>query len=88
MRANELSPDLLFFRHRGGRNAPQDAFGEELTKHRPAGDDDHPLWAEDAPPTLVIEEVERIWSAIAEADDWQPLADKIAAIRRLGEALR
>ena len=35
-----------------------------------------------------IEEVERIWAAIADRDDWQPLGDKVAAIRRLGDALR
>ena len=48
---------------------------------------DHPLWQENEPPTLVIDEVERIWTAIDERDDWQPLNDKIAAIRRLGDAL-
>jgi hypothetical protein len=35
---------------------------------------------------MIIEETERIWAAIEEADDWQPLADKIAAIRRMGAA--
>jgi hypothetical protein len=35
---------------------------------------------------MVIEEVERIWAAIDETDDWQPLAEKIAAIRRVGAA--
>jgi hypothetical protein len=34
-----------------------------------------------------IEEVEAIWSAIAERDDWAPFNDKIAAIRRMGEAM-
>jgi hypothetical protein len=33
-----------------------------------------------------IDEVEAIWAAIAERDDWQPLADKIAALRTMGEA--
>ena len=33
-----------------------------------------------------IEEVEAIWSAIAEHDDWAPLERKIAAIRRMGQA--
>jgi hypothetical protein len=35
-----------------------------------------------------IEEVEAIWSAIAEGDDWQPFNDKIAAIRRMGDATK
>jgi len=34
---------------------------------------------------MVIDEVERIWSAIAERDDWQPFHDHIAAVRRLGQ---
>ena len=33
-----------------------------------------------------IEEVEAIWSAIAEGDDWAPLQAKLAAVRRMGEA--
>jgi len=35
-----------------------------------------------------IEEVEAIWSRIDEADDWAGLEDKIAAVRRMGEAMR
>ena len=34
-----------------------------------------------------IEEVEAIWAAIAEHDDWPPFEAKIAAIRRMGEAM-
>jgi len=37
---------------------------------------------------MLIDEVETIWSAIAEHDDWQPLELKINAMRQLGEALR
>ena len=39
-----------------------------------------------APQTMVIEEVEALWSAIDERDDWTPLMDKVAALRRMGEA--
>jgi uncharacterized protein YdiU (UPF0061 family) len=83
---HELGPDALFFRHRGGRDAPASAFGDLLRQYRGTGDSCQ-LWSETAPPTLVIDEVERVWVAIAEHDDWQPLAEKIAAIRRLGDAL-
>ena len=38
------------------------------------------------PCTLVIDEVERVWNAIAESDDWTPFEQKISAIRELGEA--
>jgi uncharacterized protein YdiU (UPF0061 family) len=41
----------------------------------------HP--AADAPPqTMVIDEVEAIWSAIDRDDDWAPLHAKLAALRR------
>ena len=33
---------------------------------------------------MVIEEVEAIWAAIAERDDWAPLAAKIDAVRAHG----
>jgi hypothetical protein len=36
---------------------------------------------------MPIDEVEAIWSAIAERDDWSPFEAKIAAVRRMGEAL-
>jgi hypothetical protein len=34
-----------------------------------------------------IEEVEAIWSHIDRDDDWEPLHAKVAAIRRMGDAL-
>jgi len=34
-----------------------------------------------------IDEVESIWSAIAEQDDWQPFNNKVKAIRLMGEAV-
>jgi uncharacterized protein YdiU (UPF0061 family) len=40
--------------------------------------------AADAPETLVIAEVEAIWSAIDRDDDWSPLAAKLEAIRAAG----
>ena len=36
---------------------------------------------------MPIDEVEAIWSAIAERDDWQPFEDKVRAVRRMGEAM-
>jgi hypothetical protein len=36
---------------------------------------------------MLIDEVELIWSAIAERDDWQPFNDKLTAVRRMGEAM-
>lgn len=47
----------------------------------------HPYWAGE-PCAMLIEEVEAIWSAIRDQDDWAPFDAKIAAIRNMGEALR
>jgi uncharacterized protein YdiU (UPF0061 family) len=38
------------------------------------------------PETLLIEEIERVWSAIAERDDWGPFEAKVAALRARGAA--
>jgi hypothetical protein len=36
---------------------------------------------------MPIDEVESMWSAIDQRDDWAPLAAKVAAIRDMGAAL-
>lgn len=48
---------------------------------------DHPYWSLPEPCSMLIDEVEALWAAIAERDDWAPLHAKIAAIRHMGEAL-
>lgn len=45
-------------------------------------------WTRHEPCSMLIDEVEAIWSSIAETDDWAPLHARIAAIRALGRALR
>ncbi|HTM95456.1 MAG TPA: protein adenylyltransferase SelO family protein, partial [Croceibacterium sp.] len=85
MREGQVGPDAFFFAHRGGRNATG-ALAEALNGYEPL-DSGHAYWSGDVPQSMLIEEVEAIWSAIAEREDWQPLADKIVAIRRMGEAL-
>ncbi|MGD9508085.1 MAG: protein adenylyltransferase SelO [Geminicoccaceae bacterium] len=47
---------------------------------------EHPYFADPQPCTMLIDEVEALWAAIADGDDWAPLAAKLAAIDRLGEA--
>lgn len=47
---------------------------------------EHAYWAEDTPCSMHIDEVEAIWSAIDTANDWTPLYEKVAAIRRMGQA--
>jgi hypothetical protein len=36
---------------------------------------------------MLIDEVEFIWAAIADRDDWSPFELKIEAIRRFGDAM-
>ena len=77
-------PDAFFYRHRGGKDG-DDELGDLLSTYRAVGGS-HPYWSEGNPESLVIDEVEEIWSAIDERDDWQPLYDKVERLRRMGEA--
>ncbi|HEV2817855.1 MAG TPA: YdiU family protein [Allosphingosinicella sp.] len=80
--------DRFFFVRRGGR------VGDDLPELAPlvaareavAGARDHPYWSDPEPCSLHIKEVEAIWSAIDQADDWAPLHAKIDSIRRMGAA--
>jgi uncharacterized protein YdiU (UPF0061 family) len=56
---------------------------EPYTPRKPR---DHPHWRGE-PCAMLIDEVEAIWSPIAERDDWSALHAKVAAVRALGEAL-
>jgi uncharacterized protein YdiU (UPF0061 family) len=97
--ATQMDPDRFFFDWRGGvRRGPSpadhhyshDAF-TEFARRIPdfaVGAPTHPYWADDAPCTMLIDEVEAIWAPIAERDDWAPLNAKVSAIRRMGEAHR
>jgi len=90
----EVEIDRFFFDWRGGR-VPDDppyaggAFGElrplmEERRRLPT----HEYWSDGQPCSLHIEEVEAIWAPIAQGDDWSAFAAKVAAIRRMGEAMR
>ena len=61
--------------------------GTLLAAYAPVDGEDDALWRSDAAPNLVIDEVERIWSAIDAQDDWSAFEEKIGAIRALGSAL-
>ena len=47
---------------------------------------DHHYW-QGPPCSMLIDEVETIWAAIDQKDDWQPFHAKIARIREMGEAM-
>jgi uncharacterized protein YdiU (UPF0061 family) len=94
LETGEATIDRTFFDWRGGRDPgadlyPGDAFralaaslaGRELMPG-------HPYWSDPAPCSMHIDEVETIWAAIAERDDWSPFDGKIEAIRRMGQAMR
>jgi uncharacterized protein YdiU (UPF0061 family) len=85
--------DRVFFDWRGGRDPgaelyPSQPFRELAAllegRDRPKS---HPYWSDPQPCSMHIEEVEAIWSAVAERDDWQPFDNKVKAIRRMGEAM-
>ena len=48
----------------------------------------HDYWRDAEPCTMLIDEVEAIWAPIAAGDDWSLLTAKIAAVRRMGAAMR
>jgi len=86
--------DRIFFDWRGGRDPGTELYpGEEFRalaklldgRERPQS---HPYWSEEGPCLMHIEEVESIWSAIADRDDWRLFEDKVRAIRRMGEAMK
>lgn len=88
--------DRFFFDWRGGRLRRESAsyasdaftaFRERLGAYEPAAPLDHVYWSDEEPCSMHIEEVEAIWSRIDEADDWSALEAKVAAIRRMGEAM-
>ncbi|MCA1662111.1 MAG: YdiU family protein [Novosphingobium sp.] len=84
LRESGAGVDEFFFRHRGGRNA-EGELAAALAGYE--GEAEHGHWSDDAPQAMLIDEVETIWAAIAERDDWAPLHAKLAALKRMGEAL-
>ena len=99
--AKGVTMDRFFFDWRGGRRrrpSPADEayeapafadFREAIGGFEPAdGALDHPYWSDEAPCSMHIDEVEAIWSRIDQADDWAPFHEKVAAVRRMGEAMR
>lgn len=98
--ARSVEIDRFFFDWRGGRRrgpSPADeayateafaAFREAIGRYEPIqGATDHSYWSDEAPCSMHIGEVEGLWSRIDEGDDWAPFNAKIAAVRRMGEAM-
>ncbi len=94
LRSRDVGIDRLFFDWRGGR-VPNDPIyaGKPFERLAAAlaGREvslSHDYWAEPAPCSMLIDEVEAIWAAIAEHDDWAPFEAKIATVRRFGDAMK
>jgi uncharacterized protein YdiU (UPF0061 family) len=95
MAASETPIDRFFHDWRGGEpREGADYSGEGWAAFRDAvagcegsGRNEHPYWEDATPCSMHIDEVEAIWSAIADSDDWRPLHAKVTAIRRMGEAM-
>ena len=86
--------DRIFFDWRGGRDPGAEAYPREefrelarllAGRERPPS---HPYWSGPGPCSMHIDEVEAIWSAIAERDDWRPFEDKLTAVHNMGEAMQ
>jgi protein adenylyltransferase len=65
-----------------------DELRQILELYRPVDELAAPYFDGDEPCTLLIDEIEAIWSAIDQRDDWAPFNDKIERIRDMGAALR
>ena len=92
LQSREAGLDRVFFDWRSGRDPGADRYPSEVFRRLAAAlegrsrEPAHPYWSDAGPCSMHIDEVEAIWAAIAERDDWDPLEAKVAAIRRMGEA--
>ena len=93
LRSRQVGIDRFFFDWRGGRMPMDEAYqASQFDELRALLADrqsalSHPYWTDAAPCSMHIEEVEAIWSAIAERDDWKLFESKIGAIRRMADAM-
>jgi uncharacterized protein YdiU (UPF0061 family) len=93
MSREKIAIDQFFYLYRHG-NADagetsgeyQLAFATLLRDYAAIEGDRHDYWTNGAICSMLIHEVEDIWQAISESDDWEPLQRKIYAIREMGQA--
>ena len=93
LRSGIVGIDRFFFDWRGGRIPGSETYQatafDDLRallrdRQQPLS---HAYWADAGPCSMHIREVEEIWSAIADRDDWSPFQVKIDAVRRMGDAM-
>ncbi|MET0361389.1 MAG: protein adenylyltransferase SelO family protein, partial [Sphingobium sp.] len=94
MAASGVAIDRFFFDWRGGRTVDGERYDPAIWTDARAlvercvpvpGALDHSYWHGE-PCSMLIDEVEALWSAIDTADDWGPVEAKVAAIRAMGAA--
>jgi uncharacterized protein YdiU (UPF0061 family) len=93
MSREKIAIDQFFYRYRHGNAAAcenageyQAAFAALLRDYAPVEGQRHDYWTKGAVCSMLINEVEDIWQAISEKDDWEPLHRKILAMREMGQA--
>lgn len=85
--------DRFFFDWRGGARPSGEAYAGpafdalEAAVGERRGTRGHAYWSDPEPCSMLIDEVEAIWTPIAERDDWSLFDAKVAAIRRMGDAM-
>jgi serine/tyrosine/threonine adenylyltransferase len=93
LRSRQVGIDRFYFDWRGARTPADEIYAasdfDDLRallngRQQPPT---HPYWSDSVPCSMLIDEVESIWSSIAENDDWSPFESKIEAVRRLGDAM-
>jgi hypothetical protein len=91
LRSSEIGIDRFFFDAfaqdlPAGYGAEWDEVRAALAPYAPRKPRDHAFWSGE-PCSMLIDEVEAIWSAIDRDDDWALLHAKVAQIRAMGSAL-
>ncbi|MGZ3456052.1 MAG: protein adenylyltransferase SelO family protein [Polyangiales bacterium] len=88
-RAPTVGYEQFFFETFGGGRPRflDEAYVRILERFDPIAPRVGPHFDREAPCTMLIEEVESIWKAISERDDWAPLHAKVSEIRSMGAAL-
>ena len=93
LQSREVAIDRLFLDWRGGRDPGAERYPSPTFRALATALAGrcvpviHHYWSDPDPCSMHIDEVEAIWAAIAERDDWGPFENKVAAIRRMGEAM-
>ncbi len=92
MIGSDITIDTFFHAHRSGNTDRRLTTTQEylhwvrLYQQYRSAAPPHDYWQDNQPCSMHAGEVESIWDAIDSDDNWQPLYDKIATIRRMGAA--